>query len=93
MTADEKREIRELQELVRQAQSALAGLQHVCKVHFLRIGQVKVLSPNLNGLVEPMDWETAEILEGIIGAQAAHQLMEDITIRMLKVRVSGGGHG
>lgn len=83
MTAEERGEIRELQGLVERAQSELAGLQDLCKLLFLRVGQIKTRSPNLNGLVEPMDWEITEILEGVIGAQAAHVKIEEVVIRML----------
>jgi hypothetical protein len=79
----EERGIRELQDLVGRAQSQLAGLQFLCKLLFLRVGQVQQRSPNLNGLIAPMEVEIAEILDGVIGAQIAHSEMEKIVTRML----------
>ncbi len=71
----------ELQGLVERAQTQLAGLQFLCKLLFLRVGQIETRIPNLNGLVEPMEREIAEILEGIIGAQAAHVEIENLLKR------------
>jgi len=73
--------MRELQGLVERAQSQLAGLQFLCKVLFLRVGQIETRSPNLNGLVGPMETEIKEILEGIVGAQTVHAEMETLLQR------------
>jgi hypothetical protein len=54
------------------AMACLAGLEYLCKLLLLRIGQAKVRGPNLNGLIKPMDEEVVEIMEGIRGAQRAH---------------------
>ena len=77
MTAEETRELRGL---VERAQSNLAGLQFLCKLLLRRVGQVESRSPSLDGLVEPMGGEITEILEGIVGAQAAHAEMEKIIL-------------
>jgi len=74
--------MRELQGLVERAQSQLAGLQFLCKLLFLRVGQIETRSPNLNGLVEPMETEIAEILEGVIGCQATHSEMERVVTKI-----------
>ena len=78
----ERGEREELQALVEQAQCALAGLQFSCKTLLLRVGQVEVRAPDLNGLVTPMSEEVSEILEGIINAQTAHGEMELIIEKM-----------
>ena len=78
----ERGEREELQALVQHAQCCLAGLQFSCKLLLLRVGQVEVRAPELNGLVTPMGEEVSEILEGIVNAQAAHGEMELIIERM-----------
>jgi len=78
----ERGEAEKLQALVERAQCALAGLQFSCKTLLLRVGQVEVRAPDLDGLVSPMPGEIVEILNGIINAQAAHAEMEQVIERM-----------
>ena len=53
------------------AMACLAGLNDICKLLLLRVGQIETRT-TLNGLVSPMEEEIIEIMQGIMGAQAAH---------------------
>ena len=55
-----------------EAMAALAGLDALCKLLLLRVGQVERRMPSLNGLVEPMHEEIVEVMQGIRRAQQAH---------------------
>jgi hypothetical protein len=55
-----------------EAMASLAGLDALCKLLLLRVGQVERRMPSLNGLVEPMHEEIVEVMQGIKRAQQAH---------------------
>jgi len=55
-----------------EAMASLAGLDALCKLLLLRVGQIERRTPSLNGLVSPMNEEIIEIMQGIRRAQQAH---------------------
>lgn len=55
------------------AMSHLVGLDSLCKLLLLRVGQIQMRCPSLNGLITPMEGEIIEIMTGIRNAQAAHE--------------------